>query len=465
MELPPPLIPYEEGQSSFTYKSVFDRLPRIVDSVLRNHGVPQEVCDRFEEFTANNRQVPRERQQRSLLDPMDAETLGKELMATAGESCRLESKTVAGFLQLKRDIVTDSELVVPAYQTEEKVAPSLSTKEWEGYLLTYRWYTSAEPIRWSTAPWFVSENYMYFRIMKVARLSGLPEFAQDPFQVQKQQALVSAESAYDEMIHTIENTHETRRLRLLLLRSLWGNRADLSLSAGAASDASHKETSSLESTLLANDTSRAVTYLRDKLETAEPQVSIMLDNCGLELLSDLIFSEFLVQNGAVVTLHCKESPTFVSDATETDVFKHLEWIEGVPSKGKEIASRIRTHLSSRKLCIKVHPFYNSPCPMWDIPSDVAGSLEQMDLCILKGDANYRRLLGDRKFRATEPFRRVAMCVPSKATLALRTCKSDVLIGADEKAIQTAEQQHCDRQWLTNGQYGIVSFWENKGNEF
>jgi uncharacterized protein with ATP-grasp and redox domains len=158
----------------------------------------------------------------------------------------------------------------------------------------------------------------------------------------------------------------------------------------------------------------------------------MLDNCGLELLSDIILSDFLLQKDFSVSLHCKKSPTFVSDATETDISKHLEWIENVPKKGNEVASRIRSMQASKKLQTYTHSFYNSPCPMWDMPREISEHLKEMDLCILKGDgkcfrysdlckiltadtqhfpfvfsANYRRLLGDRKFGMTQPFLSVA----------------------------------------------------------
>jgi hypothetical protein len=45
---------------------------------------------------------------------------------------------------------------------------------------------------------------------------------------------------------------------------------------------------------------------------------------------------------------------------------------------------------------------------------------------------------------------------------MRTCKSGILIGADEAAVQAAKEKYGDDRWLTNGEYGIVSFSLNAG---
>ena len=114
-------------------------------------------------------------------------------------------------------------------------------------------------------------------------------------------------------------------LKQLLHRSLWGNRADLSLSCGnvepaaaaASSSTGTAATSSPPSTdddlILVDDSSAAISILEGHDSGAT--VAISLDNTGLELVSDLVLVDALFQRKLVasITLHCKEHPVFVSD--------------------------------------------------------------------------------------------------------------------------------------------------------
>ncbi|MDM8529383.1 ARMT1-like domain-containing protein [Anaerolineales bacterium HSG24] len=47
-----------------------------------------------------------------------------------------------------------------------------------------------------------------------------------------------------------------------------------------------------------------------------------------------------------------------------------------------------------RLQVNAESFWNSPHFFWQIPYDIQVELAQSDLVILKGDANYRRLIGD-----------------------------------------------------------------------
>ena len=54
-------------------------------------------------------------------------------------------------------------------------------------------------------------------------------------------------------------------------------------------------------------------------------ITIVLDNCGLELCTDLVLAEMLLISGiaATITLYAKEHPIFVSDALPSDVHHHI----------------------------------------------------------------------------------------------------------------------------------------------
>ncbi|TMI75256.1 MAG: protein-glutamate O-methyltransferase family protein, partial [Bacillati bacterium ANGP1] len=74
------------------------------------------------------------------------------------------------------------------------------------------------------------------------------------------------------------------------------------------------------------------------------------------------------------------------------------------------------------------------------------------LVILKGDANYRRLLSDAHWAPTAPFSKVTGYF-SAPLVALRTLKAEIIVGlAPGRAERlTAE----DREWLVNGRRGVI----------
>jgi len=72
--------------------------------------------------------------------------------------------------------------------------------------------------------------------------------------------------------------------------------------------------------------------------------------------------------------------------------------------------------------------------------------------IVKGDANYRRLLGDAHWPPTTPFAQATAYFPA-ALVALRTLKGEIIVGLREGEAErlTAE----DPAWLVNGQRGVI----------
>jgi hypothetical protein len=73
---------------------------------------------------------------------------------------------------------------------------------------------------------------------------------------------------------------------------------------------------------------------------------------------------------------------------------------------------------------------------------------------VKGDLNYRRLVGDRAWPPTTPFATVVSYFPGPVA-ALRTLKSDVLTGID--ATKLAELDGSGPRWRTDGSHGLIQF--------
>lgn len=92
--------------------------------------------------------------------------------------------------------------------------------------------------------------------------------------------------------------------------------------------------------------------------------------------------------------------------------------------------------------------------MWHMPKDLRQTVARATLIISKGDANYRRSISDTHWLYTTPFADVISYMPAPF-LALRTCKSDVIVG-----LQEAEEEKLngrDPNWIINGKWGVMQF--------
>jgi hypothetical protein len=87
-----------------------------------------------------------------------------------------------------------------------------------------------------------------------------------------------------------------------------------------------------------------------------------------------------------------------------------------------------------------------------MPPSVRCKLVEAGLVISKGDANYRRLLGDLHWADTTPFASVVAYFPTRL-LALRTSKSVAIVGL--RPGQAGDLNHKESAWQTNGRWGLV----------
>jgi damage control phosphatase ARMT1-like protein len=87
-----------------------------------------------------------------------------------------------------------------------------------------------------------------------------------------------------------------------------------------------------------------------------------------------------------------------------------------------------------------------------MPGDLAAEFEHASLTILKGDLNYRRLVGDRYWPPTTPFADVTAYFPGPLA-ALRTLKSDVITGLAPATV--ADLDATGQPWRTDGSHGLI----------
>ncbi|MDT0389363.1 damage-control phosphatase ARMT1 family protein [Streptomyces dubilierae] len=303
---------------------------------------------------------------------------------------------------------------------------------------------------WFDVPWLWSESWFYRRLLDAVGYFGPgPWQGIDPFRPFKLAELDAPET--DEELAALDDLAgrpADEQAHALLHGSLWGNRADLGfrLSAEGA-----RETQAVPG-LVADDSDR----LWSLLDSARPgTLCLVADNAGRELVPDLLLIAHLLAEGRVerAVLHVKPSPYYVSDATTADVVDALRRLTGAGGAAAAYGRRLWSALSDGRLTLRAHPFSSAPLPYAEMPADLRAEFAAATLTILKGDLNYRRLVGDRLWAPTTPFADVTAYFPGPVA-ALRTLKSDVITGLDartEAALNAAE----GRRWRTGGTHALI----------
>jgi uncharacterized protein with ATP-grasp and redox domains len=334
---------------------------------------------------------------------------------------------------------------------QDHQAPDSS--HWEGYIHPYSGQN------WLEVPWFFAEHYFYRRIVEAV---GYFTSGSDPFRHQKIQGLLDSDQEISVLADFIqerrgETSDRESALQDALYFSLWGNQADLSLwPAGSTGSPRHASHDLLQDHLLANDSDQLLPYLIGAGKPVQ-RVDVMLDNAGLELVIDLGLAALLLDRGvcSVVTLHAKAHPTFVSDAIPGDILETVAYLSGAATPEiSKLGDLLAGHLSRGSLVVRPDFFWNSPLAMWELTGGLKAELGKAALLISKGDANYRRLLGDRVWDYSYPFDQAVDYRPAPLA-ALRTLKAELAVGLDPDQVQ--ELFVRDPTWLVNGRWGVLQY--------
>jgi hypothetical protein len=300
---------------------------------------------------------------------------------------------------------------------------------------------------WLDTPFLWSESYFYRRLLDAIRFfEPGPWRWLDPFEYLKTAELRDPALEPDLVaLDDLQKLSADDRERAILLASLWGNRADLGFRMGASS-----AQGDIASARIIVDQSA------DMWADLGSGISAILvaDNAGRELLADLVLTDHLLQRRHLqsVSLHVKPCPYYVSDATTADVVACLRRLAATQGTASEIAHRLHAAMAEESVNLYTHEFYCAPWSFHRMPADLAAQFEHASLTILKGDLNYRRLVGDRDWPPTTPFADVAAYFPGPPA-ALRTLKSDVITGLDPATV--AELDATGQPWRTDGSHGLI----------
>ncbi len=305
---------------------------------------------------------------------------------------------------------------------------------------------------WLDVPWFWAEAYFYRRVLEATRyFQPGPWQGYDPY-LPKKRAEWAADAAPATLDRLLANLAADAAVRFeqLFHASLWGNRTDLSYMVaahlGGIADAAGER-----SNLLADDTPAV---WRSLSERPARRVIVVCDNAGTELLADLALADFLLEARLAdeIVLHLKPQPFFVSDAMPQDVLDGLAALPAGGPHAARLARRLTAALARQQLRLTAHWAYATSLFYFELPTDLEAALATADLVLVKGDANYRRLLGDAHWLPTTPFAFAVGYFPTPL-VALRTLKAELIVGlqpGQAEAIAAA-----DPAWLVNGRRGVI----------
>ncbi|WP_030019351.1 damage-control phosphatase ARMT1 family protein [Streptomyces monomycini] len=299
---------------------------------------------------------------------------------------------------------------------------------------------------WTEVPFLWAESFFYRRLLEATGyFEQGPWWGVDPFAPFKQAELagetVSAEiAALDDVVKLTDDEQG----QALLLSSLWGNRADLGfqITSGQGGKASG---------LVSDDSTRLWELLRS---AAGGTVALVADNAGSEMLADLILIDHLLAHGLAdeVVLHVKPSPYYVSDATLADVADCLRKLLLSKGEARAAGDRLREAAALGRLRVRADSFFCAPFDFTAMPEALRDEFASATVTILKGDLNYRRLIGDCWWEPTIPFAEVTSHFPGRIA-ALRTLKSDTIVGLKMGAL--AELNAAEPHWRTSGAHALV----------
>lgn len=391
MQVPPSIMVSESG--SFAYNTLAQRLPDLCHRIIAENNFPPQIVAR---------------------------------------------------LNVLAEALPDGEIT--PVQDESAQATDLS--DWENYLKPYQGQ------RWIDLPWYFAEAYFYRKVLQAIDYFGT---GIDPYLHQKKLGIETAIGSIRSLsiqVNSIQDQRDSTNLIALVEVALWGNRVDLSLFPADSGSYWEIEASRESANLLVDDTAQLVNWIEAH---PDDRIDFILDNTGFELVSDLCLADYLLtsQIAREICFHAKSAPIFVSDAMNKDVHSTVtRLMNDVDQTVRLLAVRLQNHLEENRLQLQTHPFWTSPLVFWEMPEDLRQILAPTSLVIVKGDANYRRLLGDRHWDFTTPFAEIVNYFPAPV-VALRTLKAELACGLQTEQVDRLNAE--DANWLTNGQRGVIQF--------
>lgn len=316
--------------------------------------------------------------------------------------------------------------------------------------------------------WLYAECYVYRRLRQFfENFKILGNF--DYFHKQKFDALQSSLQPLGDILvitrfKNLSPEEKEMNFHKFLRVDLWGNRNDLSISLGKAveqnKDNIFEVVESYDSFILSNDSVKVWEHLACEFEE-ERIVDFVLDNVGMELVSDFLLADFLLEQKLCtkVRFHVKVMPWFISDVTATDFDETIKEMSKVPGPLSDFADKLQGYLKEEKLLLMPKTlFWTWPYEFYEmanVDEKLYNTLQESYLVIFKGDLNYRKLLGDFLWDFTEDFGKCLKGFLPSSVCSLRTIKADLVCGLQPGVAEKLDAQNP--KWMYAGEYGVIQF--------
>eukprot|EP00088_Acartia_fossae_P041886 TRINITY_DN4384_c0_g1_i1.p1 TRINITY_DN4384_c0_g1~~TRINITY_DN4384_c0_g1_i1.p1 ORF type:complete len:442 (-),score=79.47 TRINITY_DN4384_c0_g1_i1:201-1526(-) len=341
---------------------------------------------------------------------------------------------------------------------------------WNAYLDKAQ--ENGEGVTWYSATWMWVECYMYRRILSsFLDTQQLQKF--DFFRHQKEEGFRESLASMSELGSWLQDqlegaqqhssTQMETNFKTLIRISLWGNKCDLSISAGSKQSATGnivEQLHQLETKILADSSHRAWECVQ--AGGCNQILDVVMDNAGFELFTDLCLADYLVTSNLVkkVRFRLKNQPWFVSDTNPHDFHWCLDTLSNNETDNtlKNLGTRWKNYVDSECWEVHVDPFWTYPHVFSEMEAcdpQLYSTLAQANLVVFKGDLNYRKLVGDINWETTIPFKKALQGFQPSNILSLRTLKADVVAGLAEGQAETANS--TDKQWMINGNWGVIQY--------
>lgn len=430
-ERPEPLSGKDEG--SFAYLTIRDRMPVILTKVI-------DLVHRRASASSD------ENQQENTED-------SKDVLAKLSK-LRYEIKTNKPLMSLEDD--------------------RLDVGIWNDTVENTKSLVDDAKVASFTGAWLVVECYMYRKIYEAFSLSKHHK-SFDPFQEQKETSFKELQSSAESLAQFLCEAMETTSVNsgdggggiksvfdTLLQFCLWGNRCDLSISSGeilgqqGPAKAAHLQ--HLKGNIIVDNLEDVWNAIHSNKNA---RIDFVLDNSGFELFTDLCFAEFLLHAKLAekIHLHLKQIPWFVSDASKKDLLWMFEEMKLSSNKFlQQLSEGWLNRIQDGSIVLQDHQFWTLAqdfSEMKSVAPDLYDHLSKAKLVFFKGDLNYRKLVGDRKWPHTTPFVEALWGFLPAPLCSLRTLKANVQVGLFSG--QDGKLDAISKEWMTSGSFAVIQY--------
>ena len=302
----------------------------------------------------------------------------------------------------------------------------------------------------ANTPFIFAEHYYFYHILKL--FNGA-----DPWAAVKADSLkrIVDTPLENNRIAKLIEAYNTNQFETILNQSVFANSTDLSQTSARVKNTEAYNRDGVFDYVV-NDRDDVQNYFENRLNDSKT-IHIIVDNSGLELISDLILGACLINKGRAgkVVYHHNVLPIFVSDAVAADFEAAIESIKKIDTK---VGNKIEKMRKSGKMEFAPNAFWNMPFPFKEMPERLLCELnkENVGMVIIKGDLNYRRLVEDKKWRITKSIKSRVNYL-ERPILILRSLKSDTLLGIDGATVKRYDL--AQPNWKITGDYGMIQFIE------